>query len=262
MIRLDHFRYEYTPFPIGVAQSAIEPSLYELLAASYPDREDFSPFRTDATGRVTKLSLSARTEPRRLARFLDRNPRWRELHEYLYSVEFTDAILDHLEEQGIQVVRKRPRGIARWIHLAAPALSHSRVPGLEKLAYHLPRKLGGISSKLEFSAIPGSDGGLRPHTDSHGKIVTLVLAFPREGEWHPDYGGGTSIVEPKDARLYFNRYNKTLDFEDVVVRRIVEYRPNQAMLFVKTFNSWHAVMPTTGPVEAWRKTLTVNLMTG
>ena len=35
--------------------------------------------------------------------------------------------------------------------------------------------------------------------------------------------------------------------------------PNQAVLFVKTFNSLHCVRPMTGPAEAMRRTLTVNL---
>jgi hypothetical protein len=262
MISLENFQYRYQPFPIGVAQPFIDPDLYLDLAASFPSPEQFPLFRTDSTGQHRKLSLSARSHPRALARFLAVHPSWRALYRYLYSTEFVESVLVHLEDRGIRVTKRRSRGLARWINLLAPTLSEGRTPRLEKLVYTLPRKLGGISSKVEFSAIPGRDGGLMPHTDAPGKLVTLVVAFPNPGEWEPDYGGATSIVEPKDERQYFNRLNDTLPFDDVTVLRTVEHQPNQAMLFVKTFNSWHAVMPTTGPADRWRKTLTINIMTG
>ena len=38
--------------------------------------------------------------------------------------------------------------------------------------------------------------------------------------------------------------------------------PNQCVIFVKTFNSWHAVYPMTGHgSQALRKTLTINIET-
>jgi len=260
MLLFDNFVFDYKPFPIGVAKPFLEPGLYRELASTYPNPAEFAPFRVNAGGQVTKFSLSGRTDARLLAGFLDRHPAWRTFYEYLYSAEFMDTLLDHLEHNGLRVLKKRSRGLNRWINRAAPRLARAGVPGIEQLIHDLPRKTGGVASKLEFSAIPANDGGLLPHTDSPGKIVTLVLAFPEEGEWDPAYGGGTSIVEPLDDREYFNPFNKSLPFEAVDVQRVVEYQPNQAMLFIKTFNSWHAVMPTHGPAGLWRKTLTVNVM--
>ncbi len=262
MICLDNFVYTYKPFPVGVAQPFIEPALYRSLAASYPEPERFARFREDSTGRYSKFSLSARNNGRQLAEFLDQHADWRRLYEYLYSADFIDAVLDHLEQRNLQVVKRRSRGLARQFNRLAPKLSGGRLPRVERLLYAAPRKLGGVSSKVEFSAIPARDGGLMPHTDSEGKLVTLVIAFPEEGEWREEFGGGTSIVEPKDESVYFNRFNRTLPFDQVDVKRVVEHHANQAMLFIKTFNSWHAVMPTTGPASQWRKTLTVNIMGG
>lgn len=260
MIRLENFVFSYKPFPVGVARPFIEPALYESLAATYPTPEVFARFREDSSGRYSKFSLSARNNGRQLVDFLDRHPAWRRLYEYFYSGDFVDAVLDHLERHDIQVVRRRSSGLARRLNRLAPKLSDGRLPRVERLLYSAPRKLGGISSKVEFSALPATDGGLMPHTDAEGKLVTLVIAFPTEGEWRDEFGGGTSIVEPKDERRYFNRFNRTLPFDEVDVLRVVEYRPNQAMLFIKTFNSWHAVMPTHGPAGQWRKTMTVNIM--
>ena len=39
-----------------------------------------------------------------------------------------------------------------------------------------------------------------------------------------------------------------------------EFTPNQVVVFVKTFNSWHCVRPMTGHGSpAMRKTLTINI---
>jgi hypothetical protein len=40
-----------------------------------------------------------------------------------------------------------------------------------------------------------------------------------------------------------------------------EFMPNQGVVFIKTFNSWHSVRPMTGPdAGALRKTLTINIV--
>ena len=39
-----------------------------------------------------------------------------------------------------------------------------------------------------------------------------------------------------------------------------EFNPNQAVVFVKTFNSWHSVRPMTGKGSSlMRRTLTINI---
>jgi hypothetical protein len=39
-----------------------------------------------------------------------------------------------------------------------------------------------------------------------------------------------------------------------------DFTPNQAVIFVKTFNSWHSVRPMSGNGSAaMRKTLTINI---
>ena len=58
----------------------------------------------------------------------------------------------------------------------------------------------------------------------------------------------------------FNRVNRYLDFEDVDEVKTFPFLPNQALIFVKTFNSWHAVMPMTAPRDdKLRKTITINI---
>jgi UDP-glucose 4-epimerase len=52
-------------------------------------------------------------------------------------------------------------------------------------------------------------------------------------------------------------------FEDMDVVDSFAFTPNQAVVFVKTFNSWHSVRPMTGNGSAaMRKTLTINIEAG
>ena len=97
-----------------------------------------------------------------------------------------------------------------------------------------------------------------PHTDSTSKIVTIVLAMTRPGEWDPAHGGGTDVNRARRPELMYNQQNRLADFADMEVLHTYEFAPNQAIMFVKTFNSWHSVRPMTGKgSDALRKTLTI-----
>jgi len=85
-----------------------------------------------------------------------------------------------------------------------------------------PHRGAKLSARFEFQMMPANGGHILPHTDTPAKIVTLVV----------------SILDIID----------TFPFE-----------PNQAVIFVKTFNSWHSVRPMTGPAEKMRKTLIINI---
>jgi hypothetical protein len=92
-----------------------------------------------------------------------------------------------------------------------------------------------------------------------------ALSFPccsiiDEGEWNPAFGGGTDVNRPKDVRLAYNELNRQARFEDMEVLDTFEFTPNQGVVFVKTFNSWHSVRPMTGNgSDAMRRTLTINI---
>ena len=93
--------------------------------------------------------------------------------------------------------------------------------------------------------MPVTGGSIRPHTDAVSKVVTMVIPMLHEGEWKEEYGGGTSVVWPKDRTRSFNQ---------------VPFEPNQCLVFVKTYDSWHAVWPMTGnDPTILRRTLTINI---
>ena len=104
----------------------------------------------------------------------------------------------------------------------------------------------GLSARFEFSMLPADGGSVIPHTDAPGKLITLVVSMVKEGEWNPALGGGTEVNRPKDHRLAYNELNRQAEFADVEALDTFEFTPNQAVIFVKTFNSWHCVRPMTG----------------
>ena len=121
----------------------------------------------------------------------------------------------------------------------------------------LPHRL---RSRFEFSMLPADGGHILPHTDSPGKIITIVVSACQPGEWNPSFGGGTDVNRAKDTKLQFNYVNRQAGFEDMEVLDTFEFRPNQAVVFVKTFNSWHSVRPMRGTGSPlMRRTLTINI---
>ena len=101
---------------------------------------------------------------------------------------------------------------------------------------------------------------MTPHTDAPTKIVTLIVSMIEEGEWNPEFGAATDVNRPNDNRFCFNQLNELAAFDDMEVLDTYEFGPNQLILFVKTFNSWHSVRPMKGQgSKQLRRTLTINI---
>ena len=91
-------------------------------------------------------------------------------------------------------------------------------------------------------------------------MITMVIPMLREGQWKEGWGGGTSVVWPKDKSKIFNRTNCYLDFAETECLKTFDFEPNQCLVFIKTNNSWHAVWPMTGDDPSiLRNTLTINI---
>jgi hypothetical protein len=92
------------------------------------------------------------------------------------------------------------------------------------------------------------------------KIVTFVVSILKEAEWKPAFGGGTDVNRPTNPRLWYNDMNRLADFEEMEVLHTYEFTSNQAVIFVKTANSWHSVRPMTDKgSNVLRRTLTINI---
>lgn len=244
MLDFGSARFDYEPYPVGMVKPALDDALYGRLVESYPDRALFE--WKPALG--NKFSLSEVNHPAEYRRFIETSPDWRSFHAYIKGPEFVPRVLDFLAKQQVDLGLRRYR-----------VVSHRPADSKASLWSRLRRK-SELSARFEFSMM-GADGGhILPHTDAPNKLITLVFSMMRPGEWDDAWGGGTDVVLPRDRTRVYNQVNRSLPFAEVEVLKTWEFSPNQCLIFVKTFNSWHSVSPMRGAGSAaLRKTLTVNI---
>ena len=244
----EHLKFRYEPFPIGVARPLMPEGVYQDFLENFSEVDLFEDYK--AMGKPgEKYTLSEKENPRVYNDFVRSNPVWREFHSWIKSDDFVYGIMDTLREHQID-------------------LGYRCTPAIKRLSRRFKdirrgRFSGGahrLRARFEFSALPAEGGHLLPHTDSLPKVVTIIVSMVREGEWNPDFGGGTDVNRPKDIRTSFNELNRLGRFEDMEVLDTFEFAPNQGVIFIKTFNSWHSVRPMTGTgSHALRRTLTINI---
>lgn len=253
MLRLDHTEFDYEPYPIGYARGVFPDEQYSQLVASFPGPSLFR-FMPEL-GR--KFSLSELNHPAEYERFLAETPVWAEVHDAIKSPAFVHSVLDLLDRRRIDlglsarlaVINSRRRAAWERLRAVVDVVRHGR-------AGRVP-----IRSRFEFSALPVEGGCIAPHTDSPQKLITLVVSM-NSAPWPAEFGGGTTVLRPLDPCDNFNHENRYLRFDQVQVVRTYPFVPNQCLVFVKTFNSYHAVLPMTGPAGGpLRQTLTINIET-
>jgi hypothetical protein len=245
MLRYDNIEFQYEPYPIGMARPSMDTSLYNDLVETFPAMDLFE-YKPD---KGEKYSLSQFNNGSNYRQFVANSPAWRKFHEYIKSPDFISDALSGLKSYGIDLGLPNP-GFGKRMYMKARALKRGNpVP-------HFPT----LKARFEFSAMPITGGNILPHSDHPKKIITMVVPILRDNEWQDAWGGGTSIVWPKDRTKIFNRMNHYLGFDDVTCLKTFAFEPNQCLFFIKTNNSWHAVMPMTGnDPKILRKTLTINI---
>jgi hypothetical protein len=243
---LSNLQLTYEPYPIGLITPIFEEALYRELVETFPPLDLFK-FVPEYGN---KYSLSEHNNGKIYTDYIAKNPAWRELHRYVKSEEFVFSLIESLRAGKIDlgIKRKDQQLGQRWKKL---------IRNLR--AGRLPVTTSPIYSRFEFSALPANGGVVTPHTDAPKKFITLVVTMTGPGEWNAAWGGGTDILKPKDASENYNYFNRDLPYDQCDTLRTVEFLPNQAMLFLKTFNSLHGVKEMTGPSGALRRTLTINI---
>lgn len=245
MLCYDSIAFEYEPFPIGMARPALDPDVYRQLVETFPPIELFEYM----AAKGGKYSLSQVNNGAKYRKFVSGSPPWRAFHAFIKSPAFIDGAVAMLKSRGFDLGFPMP-GFGEQIYLKARALRRGNpVP-------HFP----SLKARFEFSAMPITGGNILPHTDHPKKVITMVIPMLRDDTWEDAWGGGTSMVWPKDPAKIFNRMNHYLDFDDVTVMKTFPFEANQCLVFIKTHNSWHAVWPMTGnDPDTLRKTLTINI---
>ena len=243
MLRLQNLELMYEPYPIGCAAQVFIDEDYTALVDSYPDAGLF--VHKPDTG--DKFSLSEFNNPAGYDDFISGNPNWKRFHSYIKSDEFITGTLEYLKSVNVDL------GLRRVL-----PVSQKKTRKTSIISRILRKTV--LSTRFEFSMINGQGGYLRPHTDHHNKLITLVLSMVKQGEWKDEWGGGTQVCLPKDRTAIFNHVNNYMEFDEVDIQHNYPFNPNQCILFVKTYNSWHQVAPLTATDDSHlRKTLTINI---
>ena len=245
MLDFRQIHFDYEPYPVGLARQVFDNNTYRELVDSFPPMDLFR-YKPDKGG---KYSLSQVNHGVKYRLFIRSSPPWRRFHSFIKSPAFIDGVLDMLKSYNLDLGFPGP-GWGERLYLKARAIRRGNpIP-------HFPR----LKARFEFSAMPITGGNILPHSDHFKKTVTMVIPMLREDEWRDEWGGGTSIVWPKDGTRVFNVVNDYLDFDDVETIKTFAFEPNQCLVFIKTHNSWHGVTPMTGDdPRTLRKTLTINI---
>lgn len=248
MLNLDHIDLRYKPYPIGLIAPAMDEALYADCLTHFPAVNLFQ--YMPHLGH--KYSLSERNNPRIYERVVRDVPVWRELHGFIKSPEFIRRVLDLLRTHRIDIgIKRHPIPLTRHLAVVFKDIARGRFPVLD----------ARLTARFEFSMLPAKGGCIAPHTDNRDKLITLVVSMATPGEWQEEWGGGTDINEPVDETEIYDQLNrKEIPFEGVRVLGTYPFRPNQTVLFVKTYNSWHSVQPMRSSKEdVMRRTLTINI---
>jgi len=244
--QLDKVEFQYEPYPVGIARNVLPHDYYSALTEAWPATELFE-FKKVLGN---KYSLSEVNNPSQYHRYVRATPVWSEFHGYIKSRDFIHKTIRTLYSHHLDL------GLGGQL-LAEEVGERSF---LDRLKIH--RRTRNLSARFEFSMLPADGGFIKPHTDAPKKLITLVLSISRPGEWDQSFGGGTEVLKPRDITRNYNYMNKQFEFDQVETLSAFPFEPNQCVLFVKTFNSWHSVSPLRGMgSKVMRKTLTINIET-
>lgn len=248
MLTFDHLDFRYVPFPIGLAKPVMDDGHYADMLRDYPDHELFA--YLPKVGH--KYSLSEKSNHKAYQDIVQNRPIWREFHTLIKSRTFLKQVIEALLERHIDLgYKKLPTTSKRLVKFARNLLRG-----------HLDAGRSPLNARFEFSMLPADGGFVIPHTDSPGKIITMVVSILDKDEWDPAFGGGLDVNQPKDQTITYNELNNRAEFDEMAIVDTFDFTPNQAVVFIKTYNSWHSVRPMTGKgSKAMRRSLTINIET-
>jgi hypothetical protein len=247
-------QFHYEPYPIGIIKRVFAADVYEQMLREWPPLDKF--VYMERLGR--KYSLSELNNATAYHEFVRTSDIWRRIRDEIKSPAFIEAVIAMLRRHHIDL------GLSGRVRVVNSPHEERRLRWQNALTCLRGGVLNGVplKSRFEFSALPANGGNIKPHTDSPQKLITLVVSIVSNGEWHSANGGGTAVLKARETADQFNFINRQLEFEEVDHLFSFPFEPNQCVVFVKTFNSLHAVYPMTATgTGLMRKTLTINIET-
>jgi hypothetical protein len=90
-----NFKFDYEPYPLGVAREFVEPEFYRRLVESFPSIELFDTFFDVGSN---KKVLAELYRPDTYHRFIRESPAYLEFYKYIKSSEFIHDVLNVLRK--------------------------------------------------------------------------------------------------------------------------------------------------------------------
>jgi len=199
------------PFAHAVVDGFLEPDLFAALRRAYPDP-------------ATMPAVKDRRDPA----------------DDAYSDRRVSLKAEDLAD--VEDVESGTRPFARLLELVKAQAFGQALVG--RFADTVQRELGryrGRNLVLRTSTdviVDRTGFALRPHTDGNSKVATVLvyLADPGDPAEH-----GTRLYAPKDPAMRCESGALLHPFEEFDEAGIVPYRPNTAVMFARTGNSFHGV---------------------
>ena len=251
MINLNKSQYFSEPYVHCIFQEIFSEDIYKNIVKNFPSTSDLIQMEdSDGKGKFKKYQISSRNHPQKFKKLMKKNQTLNELCKYLLSYDFSNYLLETLLKNNIAFgVPNRKKTYIRKIY----DLIKKILPGF----FLKPKEI--INIVVEFSSIPINEGYLKPHSDGRNKLASIVIPIV-DSEWKSEFCGGTNLLEPKDEKNVFNIINKTLEFNETNILKVVEFNKNQMLVFPKTYNSLHSVGPLKGDSKNYyRKSITMNI---
>ncbi len=92
---------------------------------------------------------------------------------------------------------------------------------------------------------------ISPHIDDSQKLGTHLFYFNKPGEWQPEWGGQTLILED------LQRDVDNPEFDDFSLIHQVSNVGNNSLIWRNSPNAWHGVRPLSSPDGQFRRVFTV-----
>ncbi len=168
MLQYQNIKFDYEPFPIGVARPAFAPDTYRPWWKAF--RRSIC-LNTKPT-RATSIRFPGQ-QSGKYRRYVQSSAPWRAFHEFIRSGAFVSGAVEMLKRNGFDLGLPIP-GFAERLYLKARAIKRGNPC----------RIFPTIKSRFEFSAMPITGGNILPHTDHPKKLITMVVPMLRDDEWN------------------------------------------------------------------------------
>ena len=235
------------PFTVFKCVNFLKMDHYEEIRANLPKFEDVLKLYSDKT-KSDSVSLSSRSK---YYDSIASHHSLKKLHDMVMGDDFLNFFYKHFFLQFIKSRLLNPIQLIRLLRPYKKKEAHNK--GIQRYF------VNSVDVTIQYSFIPNG-GFLNPHTDSQGKLLSLMIYFPDGNKkdeinygtqfWNSSLKSFTSNHQIGDlANKFRKNYTKT-------IKSLFEQ--NVLYGFVRNNKSWHSVEPTKISDEYIRKSININ----